>query len=315
MNNEKMGNIIETAGIILGMSLFTIASLYLFPLLLLVFPVMFIILGIKNGMLEGIISLMTTCTIVAYLIDPMTALYLFIVFAPITMTIIYTTKSRKRTMDVLLYASIALFTSMLILFYLINLKDGNLIGQIEEYFRETIQIRIQNLKDLGLSSYEILEDKNFLENIYKDMLLKAPSSLLLSTFVISYINYSLSIKGLKRVGINIVNIPRFALFRLPNNITIGVIVMFVGALIAKMLGFAYFEAIVENVTVLVGFMFLIQGLSIIDFFLIKIKVKTIFRFIFISLTVLITPLVSVVSMLGLIDVMFDFRKLRRKESL
>ncbi len=315
MNNEKMGNIIETAGVILGMSLFTIASLYFFPLLLLVFPVMFIILGIKNGMLEGIISLMTTCTIVAYLIDPMTALYLFIVFAPITMTIIYTTKSRKGTMDVLLYASISLFTSILILFYLINLKDGNLIAQIEEYFKATIQIRIQNLKDMGLSSYEILEDKNFLENIYKDMLLKAPASLLLSTFIISYINYSLSIKGLKRVGINIVDIPRFALFRLPNNITIGVIVMFIGALIAKMLGFAYFEAIVENVTVLIGFMFLIQGLSIIDFFLIKIKVKTIFRFIFISLTVLITPLVSVVSMLGLIDVMFDFRKLRRKESL
>ena len=240
MNNEKMGNIIETAGVILGMSLFTIASLYFFPLLLLVFPVMFIILGIKNGMLEGIISLMTTCTIVAYLIDPMTALYLFIVFAPITMTIIYTTKSRKGTMDVLLYASISLFTSILILFYLINLKDGNLIAQIEEYFKATIQIRIQNLKDMGLSSYEILEDKNFLENIYKDMLLKAPASLLLSTFIISYINYYLSIKGLKRVGINIVDIPRFALFRLPNNITIGVIVMIIGALIDKMIEFAYF---------------------------------------------------------------------------
>lgn len=315
MNNEKMGNILETAGVILGMSLFTVASLYFFPLLLLVFPVMFIILGIKNGMLEGIISLMTTCTIVAYIIDPMMALYLFIVFAPITMTAIYTTKNRKRTMDVLLYSSISLFASILILFYLINLKGGNLMIQIEESFKEMIQVRIQSLKDMGLSSYEILEDKNFLEDAYKYMLLIAPASMLLSTLIISYINYSLSIKGLKRVGINIVNVPMFSKFRLPNNISIGIIVMFIGALIAKTIGFTYFEAIIVNVTVLVGFMFLIQGLSIIDFFLIKIKVKTFFRLIFIILTVLIAPLVSVVSILGLIDVMFDFRKLRRKGSL
>lgn len=312
MNNEKMGNILQIAGVVLGMSLFAVASLFFFPLLLLLFPVLFIIVGIKNGIVEGIISLMTTCTILAYIIDPMIALYLFVVFAPITIAIIYTTKNRKITIDVLLYSTIIFFASILLLFALVNIREGNFLIQIEETFKEGLSLRIESLKEMGFSSYEILEDKNFIEAAFKEMLLIAPATLLFLSLIVSYINYSLSILGLKKVGINIVNTPKFSRFRLPNNIALGTIVMFITTLIAKQLNFIYFDAIVVNLTVLIGFMLLIQGLSIIDFFLIKVKVKTFFRILFIVLTIVIAPLITVVSMLGLIDVIFDFRKLRRK---
>lgn len=315
MNNEKMGNILQTVGIVLGMSLFAVTSLFFFPLLLLVFPVMFIILGIKNGMVEGIISLMTTCTILAYIIDPMIALYLFVAFAPITVAIIYTAKNRKDAIEVLLYSTVVLFASVLLLFTLINIREGNLLMQIEETFKEGLSLRIESLKEMGFSSYEILENKSFIEGAFKEMLLIAPATLLLLSLIVSYINYSLSILGLKKVGINIVNTPKFSKFRLPNNIAVGTIVMFVTTLIAKQLNFTYFDAIIVNLTVLMGFMLLIQGLSIIDFFLIKVKVKTFFRILFIVLTIVIAPLITVVSMLGLIDVIFDFRRLRRKGSL
>lgn len=315
MNNEKMGNILQMMGLVLGMSLFTVASLFFFQPLIIIFPVMFIIIGIKNGMVEGIISLMTTCTILAYIIDPIIALYLFLVFAPITITIIYTTKNRKNTMEVLLYSTVVLFASILLFFTLVNISDGNLLIQIEEMFKESLSLRLEALKEMGLTSYEIVEDMNYLENAFKQMLLIAPATLLLLTLIVSYINYSLSILGLKKVGINVVNTPKFSRFRLPNNIAVGTIVMFITVLIAKPLISEYFEAIVQNLMVLLGFMVLIQGLSIIDFFLIKIKVKTFFRFLFIFLTVIIAPLITVVSTLGLIDVIFDFRKLRRKGSL
>lgn len=315
MNNDKMGNILQIAGVALGMSLFAVASLLFFPLLLLVFPVMFIIVGIKNGMVEGIISLMTTCTILAYIIDPMIALYLFVVFVPITITIIYTTKKRKNAMEVLLYSTIVLFASVLLLFSLINIREGNFFMQIEETFKEGLYLRIESLKEMGFSSYEILEDKNFIESAFKEMLLIAPATLLFLSLIASYINYSLSILGLKKVGINIINTPKFSRFRLPNNIALGTIVMFITTLIAKQLGFIYFDTIVVNLTVLMGFMLLVQGLSIIDYILIKVKVKTFFRILFIVLTIVIAPLITAVSMVGLIDVIFDFRKLRRKESL
>lgn len=315
MNNDKMGNILQIAGIVLGMSLFAVASLLFFPVLILLFPVMFVIVGIKNGMVEGIISLMTTCTILAYIIDPMMALYLFVVFAPITITIIYATKNRKKTMDVLLYSTIVLFASVLLLFALVNIREGNFLMQIEETFKEGLSLRIESLKEMGFSSYEILEDKNFIESAFKEMLLIAPATLLFSSLIVSYINYSLSIMGLKKAGINVVNTPKFSRFRLPNNIALGTIVMFITTLIAKQFNFTYFDAIVVNLTVLIGFMLLIQGLSIIDFFLIKVNVKTFFRILFMVLTIVIAPLITVVSMLGVIDVIFDFRKLRQKGSL
>ncbi len=315
MNNEKMNSIFQIAGIIFGLSLFTMASLYFFPLLLLILPVGFVILGVRNGYVEGIISLMTICTIVAYLADPMTALYLFILFAPIIIAMIYTIKSRKSAMEVLLYSTIALFASVIIVYSLISFREGNILVSMEEIFKESLALRLQALKDMGLSSYEILENKNFLQDSYKYMLLIAPATMLVSSLAISYINYSISIMGLKKVGIETVNIPKFSRFRLPNNIAIGIIVMFLTSFIAKQLNFDYFDTIVVNITVLIGFMFLIQGLSIIDFFLIKMKVRKFFRIFFLLLTILIAPLITIVSTLGLIDVIFDLRKLRRKESL
>lgn len=315
MNNDKMNNIFKIAGIIIVMSLFTMASLFFFPILLLVLPVGFIILGIRNGMVEGIISLMTTCTIVAYVIDPITALYLFILFGPIVISMIYTIKNRKSTMEVLLSATISLFASVIIVYSLISFKEGNLLVSLEETFKESLSIRLEALRDMGLSSYEILENKSLLEDAYKYMLLIAPATILLSSLIISYINYSISIFGLKKVGINVVNIPRFSRFRLPNNIAIGIIVMFIAAFISKQLNFDYFDTIVVNITVLMGFMFLIQGLSVIDFFLIKVKTKKFLRILLLVLTILIAPLVTVVSTIGLIDAIFDLRKLRRKESL
>ena len=315
MDNKKMSNILQIAGIVFGMSLFTVTSLIFFPLLLLVFPVMFIIVGVKNGIIEGIISLMTTCTILAYIIDPMIALYLFLGFAPITIAIIYTIKKRKSVMEVLLYSTVVLFASILLFFTLVNLREGNLLMQIEVVFKESLTLRIKNLSEMGLASIEVLEDKNFLTNAFNEMLLISPSTILFLSLIVGYINYSLSIMGLNKSGINIVNTPKFSKFRLPNNIAIGTLVMFLTALIVKQLNFIYYDAIVKNIVVLLGFMLLIQGLSIIDFFLIKIKVRTVFRFIFISLTVIIAPLITIVSALGLMDVLVDFRKLRRKGPL
>lgn len=314
MNNQNMSNVFEIAGIILGMSLFALGSLLFFPILLLVFPVAYIILGIRNGWLEATISLMTTCTIVAYIIDPMIALYLFILFAPIIISMIYTIKTRKSTMEVLTFGTIALFDSVILLLALISLKEINILAAIEETFKESLNLRLEALKDMGWSSYEILENKNILENAFKEMLLIAPATGLLFALIASYINYSISIMGLKKIGIDIVNIPKFSRFRLPNNIAIGIIVMFITGYIAKLFDFDYFDTIIRNLVVLIGFMFLIQGLSIIDFFLIKIKVRKIFRILFLSLTILIVPLVTIVSTLGLIDVIFDLRKLRRKGS-
>lgn len=315
MNNEKMTNIFELAGVILGMSLFTLASLYFFPLMFLIFPVVFIVLGIKNGLLDGIISLMTTCTIVAFVIEPMTSLYIFLLFGPLVISMIYTIKKRKSTMEVLLVGTISFFTSIIVVFGIINYIEGNLLLTIEQAFKETLNIRIEALKDMGLTSYEILENKKLLEDAFKYMLLIAPATGLLTSLIVSYMNYSLTIIGLRRIGIYVVNIPRFSRFRLPNNISIGIIVMFITGFVAKQLNFDYFDTIAINLTVLIGIMFSIQGLSVIDFFLIKIKVKKFFRILFILLTIIAAPLMTVVSGLGLIDVIFDLRKLKRKDSL
>ena len=88
--------------------------------------------------------------------------------------------------------------------------------------------------------------------------------------------------------------------------------MFVTLMIMGALEIEYYEVMVINIIVLVSFIFFLQGLSIVDFFLVKkLRLFAIIRVIIYIMTLFIPPAISIISILGVTDVIFDFRKLKR----
>lgn len=317
MNNDDkfMKGVIEVVGIAGFMVLYVLFGIHYMPIVLFLFPAAFVILGVRRGLPQGILSMGITLITTAVFIDLQWAILLFLEFIPITIILIYTIKKRRKSIEILgSSAAVFFLCSLLILSFVDNANGMNFVGQLEQEFRQLLNVQIDMFKDMGLTSYEILQTKDNLENFFRNFVLIIPAILLIASLVVSYINYSVSIYGLKKSGIGIINIPRFSRFRLPNNVVPGIIVMFLATLIIKQLDFPYYDTIVLNLVTLIGTMIYIQGLAVLDYLLVRGKVKAVFRFIFLVFTLSVAPLATIIPAIGFVDLLFDLRKLRKRKS-
>ena len=90
--------------------------------------------------------------------------------------------------------------------------------------------------------------------------------------------------------------------------------MLLTAFLIRWMNISYADSIYVNIMVLIGAFLFAQGLSVINYFLLKIKMKKFFRvlaYIFVFLT---PQIILGVSTLGGIDIIFDLRKIKGAKS-
>lgn len=296
------------------MSVFFVFSIYYFEALLFLLPIPFIAFGIKNDLVTSLLDFVITLLIVGIMLNPQVSLSYFLLFAPFIALSIYLIKKRTRANQVVIYGAIALFISMLVLFGISNLNGVNLVSQLEEQFSMILSGRMDYLKDMGLTTYELLETRDSLKAEYGQMLTLIPSVILIMSYIISYINYKLVALGLIKVGIGVLYLPRFSRFRLPDNFTIGALIMVLTSFFITMMNVSYADVLYVNIIVLLGSVIALQGLAIVSFFLNKIKMKKFLRVITYIIIFFTPQIFSAMALLGGIDIIFDLRKIKGAKS-
>lgn len=314
-DNRLKGIILETFGVALFMVLYTVIGFNTFPIILILFPILFIAYGVKNGLINGILIMAVVSGIIGFMTDMTSGLLLFLTFAPMTIVIIYGIKNRRKSIEILAASSVVFFLIMLLMVsYFHGLSGINIATELQNNLKNILDVQVDMFKDMELTNLELLRVKDLLENAYKYMLMIVPSMMIIASFLISYINYFLSAIILRKINIGVINIPRFSKFKLPNNIVPGILIMFLGAYLTKNIEGFNFDAVLANLVLLVGFMVYIQGLAVIDSLMIKKKVKYGIRMVLLLISVFFTPLVSIISILGLLDIFIDFRKKIQRKS-
>lgn len=313
--NKSTGNRIESILLIMIMVLYAFLGLYYIPYALLLFPVPFIVFSLKSGIIFNIINMMVTCIIVGIIDSPGDALFLFVIFVPMTAVISYLIKNRRNNMEVLGISSAVFFISLLIILSMANSAGMDFVNQLEEGFQQTLTNQLEYLKQMDLLTQDqMIKEQESLEELYNIFLLIVPSILLTISLVVSYLNYLVASLGLNKIGIKVVNTPRFSKFRLPHNIVPGVMVMFLGTFVMDNIGLAYADAVLINIIALIGLMLFFQGLSVLDFYFKRFKIMPIVRFI-IYIFLLFNQFVLILATItGFIDVIFDLRKIKRIKS-
>src|SRR5690554_1001528 len=313
-DNKMVQPVIEGAGATALVVLVGLLSIYLTPLVLILYPVGAVVYGIKNGVnpAAGVI------TIASLIIglgtgDFISGIILLILFGPLTVALAYGMKKRRRPLQVLVTGSLVFFTSTLMVFYLAGSLTGlSIINQLENAFKETLFIQIDMLKGMGLSNYEIDSARRMLEDGYRYIILILPSILMFLALLVSHVNYIITVWLLRKLNIGILQMPWLHRFTVPNNFALGVLVMFAGVFIGRSLDGTYYETIFLNLLVLIGVVFILQGLAVVSFFLIKWKMNAFTRGLVVFLAIAFSPVLTAVSLIGGLDVVLDFRKLRRK---
>lgn len=301
--------------IILSNTLLTLIGIHYIDVVLILFPVLFIVNSIQDGLGEGVTNMVVTLIIISIVESLNVGLFLAISFAPFTIIISFLIKKRKGNAKILGFSSIVFFISILIMVVITKLLGVDIVKYIETTFRQLLDSQLESYESVGLSNYEFFRMSETLEDAYKQVLLFIPSIFLLISSVGSYISYWLSGIILGRLGIQIINIPKFSKFSLPKDIMPGSILMFGATFLIGKLGFSYYEAVFMNIGVLLMIGFFIQGLSVIDYFLNKLRFNLVLKIVFYITFIFNQSLISIITIIGLIDLIFDLRKIRKRRPL
>ena len=147
------------------------------------------------------------------------------------------------------------------------------------------------------------------------MLITLPSILVITSLIISFLNYLVSTVISRKMGYGVLSLPRLSKFKLPDNIIMGTAIMFLSAIVMGWLDIPYHNALLLNISLLVGFIFFLQGLAVIDFLLIKAKMRIGFRIIILLMNIVIVPMGGILFFIGTFDSVFDIRKIGKRKSL
>lgn len=312
---KKKQSIIQAGLVICIMALYIVWGIHFLPPLTLLIPVPFIVLGVRNGFSWNILSIVITLLVVEIFLGDTMGASLVIVFAPLSMAINYCIEKRKNTKQTIFISTIVFLVPLITTLILgMKIADIDLITEMNTAFTEYISVQTGVLKEVGLESDKILDVVNNVESLYSEFLMIIPSLIIVFSIFITYINYFFTGVILRKMKYGLIRRPSLSRFQLPRNIILGTGIMLATSYLFKQFNFQNSEALLLNILFLILTMFMIQGLAVLDFVLKRMKINLVFRVILIVIFALILPMGSVIIFIGLLDSVFDMRKLRRLKS-
>ncbi len=328
--NSRMKELAEFILVIIIMSIYMQLVLYLISttkrlsfvsfILMSIIPAPFIVLGIRIGIKYNILSIIVSSIIIGILNDIYTGLFILVVFMPLSIVLTYLLKNKKTSHEILVISMIVSLISFLIVVKLtVKMPETSVINQISKNIIQSFRMQVSELKDLtkekinnmDLSNYEKYIIESLFKNTFDYLFIITPSIMIICSLFISYLNFLISSIVLRKMGYKIFSVPRFSYFKLPGNVLLGMIIIFIGTSLLKNFEIFNYETIFINITILATFMFFLQGLAVVFYLLNKGRLIKIFSILLVVVAIiLITPLGGFISMLGLLDGIFNFRRIQ-----
>lgn len=312
--NSKTTRITETAITTALMAVFAIIGFNIFPIILILYPIPFIIMGVRHGTKFNISALVASSILIGILTDVLTGIFIFLIFGLLSISITFMINKKYRASQILMVSiAVSLICTVISIGIVGYISGVSFLDQMNASLKDTVALQMEIIKDMGFSSYEQSQIKELLKNTVDYMIIVIPATIIISSAFISYINYWVATAILRRLGHKTIIIPRFMDFRLPSNIILGVAVIFIASYTLKFLKLLYYETIFINVVILAFVVFFIQGLAVILYYMNKGKMNKVTRGILVILILISFPFSLIVSLLGLLDTIINFRKIKKIE--
>ncbi len=306
--NNRNSEIIRTLVLTTILALF---GMYYFPFIMFLYPVMFIVLGVRHGARYSLMGLLASASLLGLIVDIISGILMFIAFMPLTLIIINSIVRRRKATKTLLYSTIAFLVSVIMIVSFVNMNGVSVIGQLKGNITQIVNGQMDLLGQLNLTKEQVAEIRNLQGSYLEIVLAVIPSVIIIFSLVISYLNYLISSLLLRNKEYAVVFIPSFSNFELPKNIFLGLGIMFLTTFLLHNFNLINSFEVILNLIVLTIFVFFVQGISVIDYKLKEKRIKIGWRVFLIILILDFIPIIGLLAiLLGLFDVIFDFRKLR-----
>jgi len=286
-----------------------------------IWPVPVIIVGYRNGIKASILSALSAGLVVSLVTQPLVGVGLLIGFGVPGVIMGHMINKRVNPYAVILVCGILLSVSMAGEF-LLSLKiagiDGlEFLSNLDSAFREQLETSLDIYRQFGIAEDKLQEFKDYFSQAIELAKYVIPSSLLISGVFFSFIDYNLTRLILKRIGFILPDIDEFSKWRLTepySYILLGTAVFAVAASYFRVPGF---NTAAINISTILTLVFTIVGISVVVYFArvygdrygISKPLRNIIA-VFIILT-----FIQFIVFIGILDLAFDFRRLKSKNSI
>ena len=121
-------------------------------------------------------------------------------------------------------------------------------------------------------------------------------------------NYTIVGRFLISYGVLILQPPFFYKFKLPSNIIMGTIISFLSISILKNQLEELYGVIMLNLAFLFGFLYLVQGFSVLNYVVMRIGLNSIVRVLLYMVVLTMVNFYPILISIGFVDSIFNFRK-------
>lgn len=304
-NYDEKKAFIEAALIAAITTVFTISIIYI-PILsvsIMLIPVPFMVLAYRHGNRYSILSFVTFSLLIGILVELIYAGFLLLIFGPMILAMGHYIKKQKEPYAVIGIGTIVSVFSVLIIFQIASyIGNVNIFDEITLAMEGVVNKQIDILKTMNIDALNADEVLDYL-------LMIIPGVFVIQSMIIAFGNYYITANVLKRFNVNNIELPQFSNFRLPRNIVLGFVIVFILSYLTRYIKGIYHANLLTNVTLLFVFMFFIQGMSVISYLIKKTKIPRAVRIFLLVLILFISPLLTVISFVGLIDAIVNIRNI------
>lgn len=285
-----------------------------FSLLGMFWPTPIIIIGFRNGLKVSFVSAVVAALIVAIFTEPFSGLYLFLVFgiAGIIMGYLMHKKANPAlniTVSGLVLAVCSVF-GILFGFFLAGQSAGQAMEQMMSIMSESIDSAASLYKSMGISEEQLNSTITTMKESLVAIQHVIPTLFLLSGMFFSFVNYKFVKVVLKRMKYEVADVKPFSQWRVPNNFSLGMLVILLLSMAASYFKVPNMQTVQINIIYIIKWVFTIIGLSAAYFLLDKYRISKALKVIIMFF--LFTSLSNYLALIGLIDTVFDFRKLNKR---
>ena len=290
---------------------------YYMPLLSLIgmfWAVPIIIMGFRNGFKVSFISAVVAAILVSIFTEPYNGIYLFLVFG-ISGIVMGNLMNKKvnPSLNILvsgLVLAVCSVAGILMSLWILGQSPAQAVEQMINMMNESFGKAADIYNTIGIPK-EQLETviKSFKDSV-EALKLIIPTVFIINGLFFSFMNFKIVKLILERMKYSIEDVKPFSSWRMPDNFSIGLLIILFLTIAASYLKIPNIETVAINIVFLLRWIFTILGLSVSAFMLNKYGVTKIVKYIVLS--ILFIGLSNVLTIAGLVDTIFNIRKIDKK---
>lgn len=274
-------------------------------------PVPLILLGVRHGLKWSALALLTSGILLAIIVSPLQSLVQVTGLGLIGLTLGFCLNKGKSTTFSLACGSIAsLISKALVLALSFWVMGTNPLDFSPELIDRTIDDTLQLYRSFGMPEQELEQNRELITTILNTMKIIIPAGLVMASILDTYLNFIASRAILKRLGTVIPGLPTFKNWVFPQA------VLFLYGFSLVVINFtkddpnSIYYNIATNINIFFGLPILLQGVAVCWFIIEKKGWPNFLKGILVALLFLngIVPFAILIA--GMVDYIFDFRKIR-----